>query len=97
MIKKLFFGAIMLAFSTLPLVSCAKSEPKEAPQGGTIKPQLFQEFMPGWNNKTAQDGLWKINGPWIATGKNLMFPGNVTFSESCQGETNKGFMYLSST
>jgi len=95
--SKLLISVIILA---IPMVSCAKSEPntepKEVPQATKLQPQLFQDFMPGWNNKTSQDGLWKINGPWVATGKNLMYPGNVTFSESYSGETDKGFMYFKS-
>jgi beta-glucanase (GH16 family) len=61
-----------------------------------VKPQLYQEFNPGWENKKSQDGLWIINGPWIATGKNLMYPANVTFTKKYEGDKGKGYMYFKS-
>ena len=89
----LIISAVLLV---IPLVYCAKSEPKDASQTKKLQPQLFQEFIPGWNNKTSQDGLWTINGPWLATGRNLMDPKNVTFTETYPGETDKGFLYFKS-
>lgn len=95
--KKNIYSVLMISILllVLPMVSSAKS-PKVLPQGAKIQPQLFQDFMPGWINNTSQDGLWKINGPWLATGRNLMYPGNVTFTKTYKGEKDKGFMYFKS-
>jgi beta-glucanase (GH16 family) len=87
---------ISVVLLVIPMVSCAKSDPKDAPQAAKVQPQLFQEFMPGWNNNTSQDGLWKINGLWVGTGKDTLNPANVTFTDSYQGETTKGFCYFKS-
>jgi hypothetical protein len=90
------YKPLFTIFFFLLLIACSKKATREDIEESKSVPLIFQDFMPGWNNKTSQDGLWKINGPWVATGKNLMFPANVSFSESYQGESNKGFMYFKS-
>lgn len=93
---KRYSTILIYSLSIFFLTGCSKKEIKKDIQEKKIEPSLFQDFMPGWNNKTSQDGLWKINGAWVATGQNLMYPGNVTFTENYTGETNKGFMYFKS-
>jgi len=99
----LILAPLVLALACLSatLASCAQTDRGAAsatlsPQGGIVKPALFQDFMPGWANNTSQDGLWKINGIWVATGQNTFDPANVTFTDTYPGETTKGFMYFKS-
>jgi beta-glucanase (GH16 family) len=96
-------AVLLLALSCISIsqVSCANRNPGDttdalSPQRGTVTPALFQDFSPGWTNNTSQDGLWKINGIWVGTGKNTFYPANVTFTDTYPGERTKGFMYFKS-
>jgi beta-glucanase (GH16 family) len=95
MAKKLIVPALLIYVLSLafPMITCAKSKPSDSPK---VKPLLFQDFNPGWNNNTSQDGLWKINGLWVGTGKDTLNPANVTFTETYKGEKTKGFCYFKS-
>jgi beta-glucanase (GH16 family) len=95
MTKKLIFPVMLICVLSLAISmgSYAKSNPNDAPK---VKPLLFQDFNPGWNNNTSQDGLWKINGLWVGTGKDTLNPANVTFTDTYKGEKTKGFCYFKS-
>jgi len=94
----LLLAMTCVAFS---LASCTYRETEDATgapveQGGMIEPALFQDFRPGWADNRSPDGLWMINGVWVATGNNTFDPANVTFTETYPGEESRGFMYFKS-
>jgi glycosyl hydrolase family 16/Big-like domain-containing protein len=58
-----------------------------------VTPAIFEDFNP-WNGNVSPDGIWRIAGTWTGTGGNTLQPGNVKFTDTYPGQTDKGFMYL---
>jgi nitroreductase len=59
-------------------------------------PQIFQEFTPAsFNGITSTDGIWRINGPWVGTGKNTLDPALAHLSSTYPGDSGSGFLSLS--
>ncbi|NLF30627.1 MAG: family 16 glycosylhydrolase [Planctomycetes bacterium] len=94
-------SAVVMACMALGPVSCTDRtpcEPADGPvqQDARIEPALFQDFLPGWTDNKSPDGVWLINGIWVATGQNTFDPANVTFTETYPGEQGRGFMHFKS-
>lgn len=110
MTKKLGFLAVLIiaqvCLTALPLSATITLDTKNntrsvsdtakvtAQTSGSVKPEMFQDFIPGWSNNTSQDGLWTINGIWVGTGRDTLDPANITFTDTYSGESSTGFVYL---
>jgi beta-glucanase (GH16 family) len=56
-------------------------------------PLIFEDFNP-WSGTVSPDGIWRIAGTWTGTGNNTLQPGNVSFTDTYPGQSDKGFMSL---
>jgi beta-glucanase (GH16 family) len=54
---------------------------------------VFETFHP-WNGKISPNGIWRINGPWIGTGGNLIDPTLANLTSQYDGKPG-GYLSLS--
>ena len=86
-------GAWTLTTTALVDGSHALTATATTTSSSATSPALFEDFNP-WSGTVSPDGIWRIAGTWTGTGGDILQPGNVKFTDTYAGETNTGFMYL---
>lgn len=97
--RRVLAGSLAAVVAAALASGCTASSSSSPSGGGTgggtgDAPLLFEDFAStDFSGTTSTDGVWRINGPWVATGSNYFVPANAQLVDSYNGESG-GYLLL---